>query len=446
MNKRPTILVVDDMPDNIEVVGEILSSAYDIQIAFSGEEALALVAEQKPDLILLDVMMPAMDGYEVLIHLKTEETTKDIPVIFITAKNDVENETAALQAGAVDFIHKPVNADVLRARVGLFISQRVREQRLQELNLRLREEITQRNLSEAQLRLAFTVINSTSEAVMVADKNNEIISVNPAFCQTSGFSPQEAIGAKSDILRSHHHDDDFYETIALSLSQTGHWHGEVWNRRKSGEVFPAWQSTNSVPAQDGHPPFLVSVFRDISEQHEADERIRYLAFHDALTGLPNRCLFQDRLEQALQRSKRHQTKLAVLFMDLDGFKQVNDTYGHDVGDDLLIVVANRINNLVRRGSDTVARLGGDEFVILVEEVQLTEQVDQLAAKLITEIAKPIEIKGNQMQVGVSIGISFAPSDSEEATELLKEADTAMYAAKASGKGCSKRFFTESLKP
>lgn len=439
MSKRPTILVVDDLPDNIEVIGEILSSSYDIQCAFSGREALDLVAEKKPDLILLDVMMPEMDGYEVLINLQGAAATQDIPIIFVTAKDDTESESAALQAGAVDFIHKPVNPDVVRARVALFLALKGRENSLRHLNEVLRNEITERNKTEAQLRLAFAVLNSTSEGVMVTDESLQIISVNPAFSQITGYRKEEAIGQGSAILQSNHHDDLFYQQVTLALQTFGCWQGEVWNRRKTGEVFPAWQAINRVEAKDGHPACLVTVFRDISEQHEQNERMRFLAFHDALTGLPNRALLLDRLEQAVQRARRHRQLLAVLFIDLDGFKAVNDQHGHDAGDLLLQEVSRRICGLIRRGGDTVARLGGDEFVVLLEDIAHQDQVDLLVEQLINAISQPVILQGNSVRVGASIGISFGSVDGADAAGLIQHADAAMYVAKAEGKGCAKQF-------
>ena len=229
-------------------------------------------------------------------------------------------------------------------------------------------DITERKETEARLRLASSIMESTSEGVLVTDEHGTIISVNPAFTHITGYRAEEAIGKKPNLLRSDHHGPEFYADLWSSLLADGHWKGEIWNRHKNGTAYPQLLTINRIPARDGMPTCYASVFRDITALHQANERFQYLAFHDALTGLPNRALFHDRLEHAIERSRRDGMRVAVIFIDLDGFKGINDSLGHDVGDLLLKEIAERIRNRARRATDTVARLGGDEFTVLVEDI------------------------------------------------------------------------------
>ncbi|MEW5729899.1 MAG: EAL domain-containing protein, partial [Pseudomonadota bacterium] len=226
------------------------------------------------------------------------------------------------------------------------------------------------------------------------------------------------------------------------LKATGRWKGELWNRRKSGEVFLEHQTITMVPGPDGKPVRYVAVFNDITELRRKDERIRHLAYHDPLTHLPNRQLLHDRLDHALALCRRESKTLAVMFLDLDRFKVINDTLGHDVGDNLLREVATRLADAVR-GTDTVARLGGDEFVVLVEHPDTTGAVAAVAEKIIRALAAPVDLGPHKVHVTTSIGISFYPGDGEDLTELMKNADTAMYAAKAAGRN-TYHFFSAAM--
>jgi diguanylate cyclase (GGDEF)-like protein/PAS domain S-box-containing protein len=300
-------------------------------------------------------------------------------------------------------------------------------------------DITERRETEARLRLASSIMESTSEGVLVTDERGTIISVNPAFTQITGYSAEEAIGNKPNLLRSDHHGPAFYEELWQSLLTEGRWEGEIWNRHKNGTAYPQLLTINRIPARDGMPTCYASVFRDITALHQANERFQYLAFHDALTGLPNRALFHDRLAHAIERSRRDSLQLAVIFIDLDGFKEVNDSLGHDMGDLLLREIAQRIRSQVRRATDTVARLGGDEFLVLMEDLKGPNHCEDLAAEIIDAISLPLELRDKVVSVGASLGLARFPEDSVDAAELLKYADIAMYAAKAAGKNRFSRF-------
>ncbi len=303
-------------------------------------------------------------------------------------------------------------------------------------------DIRQRRRDEAELRLAASVYHNTIEGIVITDPNGIILSVNPAFTEITGFSADEAVGATPRILKSDHHDEAFYAAMWRELKATGRWKGELWNRRKSGEVFLEHQTITMVPDAEGNPVRYVAVFNDITELRRKDERIRHLAYHDPLTHLPNRQLLQDRLEHALALCRREGKTLAVMFLDLDRFKVINDTLGHDVGDNLLREVANRLVESVR-GTDTVARLGGDEFVVVVEHPATASSAAAVAEKIIRRLAAPIDLGRHQIHVTTSIGIGMFPGDGDDLTELMKNADTAMYAAKAGGRN-TYHFFSAAM--
>lgn len=296
--------------------------------------------------------------------------------------------------------------------------------------------------AEQQLQLAATVFVNSAEGIVVTDASAIIQAVNPAFTRITGYSEQEALGQKPSLLRSDRHDPAFYEELWRTLATDGQWQGEVWNRRKDGEAYLEWLTINRVHDASGRTIRYVGVFHDITELRAKDERIRHMAFHDALTGLPNRSLMLDRLEHALSRAKRERLRLAVTFIDLDRFKAINDSLGHDIGDLLLQEVATRIRGRIR-AMDTVARLGGDEFVVLMEEIQTANSCTSLAEQLIAEISRPMNLRGHQVQVGASMGVAFFPEDGDDAMTLMKSADMAMYAAKSGGRN-TYRFFERQM--
>jgi diguanylate cyclase (GGDEF)-like protein/PAS domain S-box-containing protein len=293
----------------------------------------------------------------------------------------------------------------------------------------------------ADQQLAASVFHNTIEGIVITDVRARILSVNPAFTEITGYTAQEAVGQTPRLLKSNRHDDAFYREMWQTIDQVGEWKGKIWNRRKGGEVFLESQTIRRLKGEDGVIRF-VAVFNDITEQWRKDQRIEHLAFHDSLTGLANRSLLGDRLRYAIALSERSGAPLAVLMMDLDRFKNINDSFGHDQGDELLRVVATRLQ-VVARETDTVARLGGDEFVILLQSPGRPEDVASIAARVIDSIAMPIELGGLALRVGASLGIAMYPADGLDAASLLKNADTAMYESKANGKG-TYRFFSTAM--
>ncbi|MBI4742058.1 MAG: EAL domain-containing protein [Betaproteobacteria bacterium] len=315
-----------------------------------------------------------------------------------------------------------------------------KENALTGLNADLEQRVLART---AELRMTSSVYENTSEGAMISDEHGVIVGVNPAFTEITGYSAEEAIGNKPSLLKSEHHEAAFYRTMWATLLDAGRWQGEVWNRRKSGEAYLEWLTINRIPEAGGLSASYVAVFRDITDRHRADERVHHLAFHDALTGLPNRALFQERLAHAVERARRDGGQLSVTFIDLDGFKAVNDSLGHDTGDLLLQEAAARIQSFMRRGTDTVARLGGDEFVVLMEDLGNAECCAGLADEMLVDIARPMTLKGHTLRVGASMGMAFYPQDGGSALALMQHADTAMYAAKAAGKN-TYRFFCDDM--
>jgi diguanylate cyclase (GGDEF)-like protein/PAS domain S-box-containing protein len=299
-------------------------------------------------------------------------------------------------------------------------------------------DVTELKEAEAQLELSASVFENTLEGITVTDAQGIILSVNPAFNAITGYQSDEAIGQTTRLLKSHQHDQAFYAAMWQEITSTGRWKGDLWNRRKDGEVYLQRMTITMIRDSFGSPIRYVSVFNDITDLWHKDEYLKHLAFHDALTDLPNRALLMERLDQQIASAKREQFSMALMFLDLDRFKFVNDTFGHNVGDDLLKQVAQKLLAQVRQ-SDTVARLGGDEFVIQLRNPASRDEIAQIAERIIGVINEAMECRGQKMQIGASIGIAMFPSDGNDSIELMKNADTAMYAAKDAGKNTF-RFF------
>jgi diguanylate cyclase (GGDEF)-like protein/PAS domain S-box-containing protein len=293
------------------------------------------------------------------------------------------------------------------------------------------------------LRLDAAAFASTSDGVMIADLDERIISVNRAFMETTGYAEAELLGQSPRILQSGRHSRDFYRGMWFALSRGGSWRGEIWNRRKSGETFPVWLNISTVHDARGDPTHYVAIYTDISKLKESEEKLKYLAHYDPLTDLPNRLLMQSRLDHAIAQAQRHNHHVSILFIDLDDFKQVNDSLGHVVGDELLMQVARRLRARLRN-EDTLARLGGDEFVVLLEKLERADGAATVARAMLSETAVPFQLRGGrELYVRGSIGISVFPGDGATASELLRAADTAMYQAKAAG-GDRFLFFTSAM--
>ncbi|MDD5240147.1 MAG: EAL domain-containing protein [Sulfuricella sp.] len=311
-----------------------------------------------------------------------------------------------------------------------------------ELQSALREREETLNLSNRRLRLAERVFDTTFEGIMVTDANSIIEFVNPAFTKITGYELDEVVGRKPSVLSSGRHDQAFYREMQAGLVANGCWQGEIWNRRKGGEIYPEWLSMSTVRDKEGEITNYVAIFSDITERKASEEHVHHLAHHDALTNLPNRMLLLERLGHALVHAHRKGSLVVVMFLDLDRFKIINDTLGHAVGDQLLKTIAGRLSECVRE-DDTVARLGGDEFVIILEHVASIQNVTGVAQKLVHALERPVVLDHQEMFVTTSIGISVYPYDGDSADILIKHADTAMYRAKERGRN-NYQFFTADM--
>lgn len=295
-------------------------------------------------------------------------------------------------------------------------------------------DITARKQSEEKLKQAAQVLENSSEAICITSPDTTILVVNKVFAQITGFAKEEAIGHKvAQLLKSGKHGPSFYKGMWDALNTSGHWQGEIWNKRKNGEIYPEWLNISMIHDSDnGKVTHYLAIFSDISKHKKNEQRLAYLAHYDNLTGLPNRALFREKVDRALLHARQHQTKLAVLFLDLDRFKYINDTWGHAVGDLLLQDVANRLVECVRK-QDTMARLGGDEFTAVLENIEGTQEVIEVAQGILDAFRPQFYLNGHETFITTSIGISLYPNDGDDADTLLKHADAAMYRAKEGGK-------------
>lgn len=567
-DQHQVVLVVDDQPLNLATISEIVrQSGVEVRAAGSGATALryALLPPQ-PDLILLDVMMPDMDGHHVLAALRDNPATRDIPVIFVTALNTPEDEESGLHEGVTDYITKPIKPAVLRARVQLQlelrrsrqhlarqnawlegeVSRRVQqtlalEKRLQlsleasglgiweytpasdqrpdtlhwsrslaqllgqeatpsslsdwlemlhpddralfdrllhagqdippqELRIQhkngdwrwleiqarhidetekssstltgIAADITQRRQTETEQLLSRAVLAGIHDGVSITDASGNILMVNQAFSRLTGYPEAEVLGRNPRILKSGVHAPDFYRKLWSALLQEGNWQGEITNRRKDGMLLTEWLSISAIRNAQGELCNFIAIFSDLSERKEAATRIQYLATYDPLTDLPNRGLFADRLAQGLMNMRRYKRQTAVILLDLDRFRTINDTLGPPVGDAVLIEVGRRLRLQVREG-DTVGRRGGNEFGFVMANVAHEHDAITLAQRMLDAVATPFLVNGTNFSLTASIGISVAPRDGDDAEKLLKAADMALARAKESGRN-GFRFYSPAM--
>ena len=303
-------------------------------------------------------------------------------------------------------------------------------------------DITDRKAKENQLLQSAKVFENLIEGIIITDNQTHIIAVNPAFTKITGFEREEVLGKSTKILQSGEHDEAFYQRMWEALDRSGEWQGEIWNKHKNGEIYPELLSISTIDDSEGQVVNYIAVFSDISKIKKTEEKLWFLAHHDPLTHLPNRLMLQERLEHVLEKIDREQSKVALLFIDLDRFKEINDSFGHPSGDLLLQTIAKRLSILMRR-EDTIARISGDEFVILIENVKQTQSLIQITKKILQEVSRPIILEEHEVTITASIGIAMGPANGHDATTLLKNADTALYRAKASGRD-NFEFFSQEM--
>ena len=303
-------------------------------------------------------------------------------------------------------------------------------------------DITQRKASERNLMMAAQVFDNCRDAIVVLDRTYKVISVNQAFSDLMGYAREDVIGREAPSLRSGVHDEDFYKEIWEYVARHDHWEGEIWTRRRDGEEFPCWVALTAIRSGQAELADYMAILSDITDRKRVEEQNRHLAEHDFLTDLPNRVLLLDRLRQALAAARRQHTKVAVMFIDLDRFKAINDGFGHQAGDHVLKETAARLMRCVR-GVDTVSRHGGDEFVVILADIGGVDQAAHVAQTVMHSLVQPVAVAGQEMNVSVSIGISIYPGDGGDIETLMQHADVAMYHAKQDGRSAF-RFFSPEM--
>ncbi|MDP3537642.1 MAG: EAL domain-containing protein [Azonexus sp.] len=566
---KPIVLAVDDVADNLTAITEMVRALeVDVRVASNGPTALRYAQlDPRPDLILLDVMMPGMDGHEVLAQLRANPKTRDIPVIFVTALDSPSDEEAGLNEGAADYITKPINPAVLQARIQVQlelkqardqlrgqklwleneVSRRVAENAQLETRLQIAlsavgfgiwehdhltggilwndslcqllglsegpatlagflemvhpedrpkletsvsgslakgddiyvdefrirhgdgrwiwieargrliqrdpagkpwltvgtmSDISRRIEAEAEHRLASIVFDGISDGICITNPKGEILLTNTAFTKVTGYAENEALSQTPRLLKSGIHSPAFYQNMWDVINRQGNWQGEITNRRKDGELVSEWLSISAVHDVSGRLTHYVGLFSDLSERKSANERISYLSSFDPLTDLPNRNLFADRLSQSLATARRFNRETAIILLDLDRFRFINDTLGPPVGDELLIEVSRRLNLQVREG-DTIGRRSGNEFGFVMANLGHERDAIALAQRMLDAIAAPFMIAGQSVTITASIGISVSPRNGDESDTLLKSADAALLRAKASGRNTF-RFYSPEM--
>ncbi|MDD5461358.1 MAG: EAL domain-containing protein [Methylococcales bacterium] len=556
---KPRILVVDDDAMTRLLARELLSkNGFEIIEAENGRQGLELLADADPDLVLLDVIMPVMDGFEFLRSLDVEQL-RSVPIVMMTGLEDIHCTEQAYQLGATDFISKPVQWLLLPYRIRYVLRTHQANQLLakQQNQLRQSEERLRLSLSAARqglwdlnvqtghmiinaeyatmlgyapdeytatmlenafsnlhpddhdqvktaylgylageldeyrvefrhrcadgswrwilsigsivkrdahgqpLRMLGThtdindsklageklhqlakVFDNSGEGIILCDADTRILSSNQAFTNITGYLASEVHNKTPCILSSQLQDQSFYERMWRAIGENGYWQGEIWDKRKNGEAYSALLGISTIRNNQGAITHYIGIFSDITERKAAEAKIEYLARHDPLTNLPNRTLLLDRFDQAMAYAMRNNTLVALLFLDLDRFKHINDTMGHDIGDRLLQKVAERLSQCVRE-VDTVCRQGGDEFIIILTDLPEIETATQIALKILDYLHQPIALEGVTISVSFSIGISLFPNDDTSFHSLLNKADTAMYVAKKEGRNTF-RFFSHEM--
>jgi diguanylate cyclase (GGDEF)-like protein/PAS domain S-box-containing protein len=422
------VLVVEDTEADFRLIARHLRrnglDADCVRVS-NPEELSGALARDRIDLALVDYHVPGLEIQDSLARIQAD--APGLPVILMSGSIGEEAAVELLKQGVWDFVLKDRLARLVPA-----IQRSLRE---------VAQKNAQRE-AEEQMRLAAVAFENTLEGILVTDAEHRIISVNRAFRQITGHEPEQLLGRDLSVVGAADGDTNFYARMRGWLASHGNWNGEVLNHRQDGGTYTAWFNIAAVRATDGRVTHYVGVLTDISERKAAQARIEHMAQHDPLTDLPNRILLADRMQLAIAQAERSDRCVAVLFVDLDYFKHINDSLGHAIGDRVLIEISRRIVDNVR-ATDTVARLSGDEFVVLLPDVGGIEGVVRVVAGLTKAIADPIRIEANRIRLSTSIGVSLYPKDGREASGLLINADHAMYHAKAAGRA-TYRFFSPEM--
>ncbi len=412
--KAPHILVIeDDDASRLSICRFLKQNAYAFTVAESGKHAIEQLnpLNPSPDIILINADMTQMNGFDTALAIHNQEDLKHIPILMIISSNNVFHIDKALAVGASEYISKPINWKILNNRLS-FLNQSIQHNQF--------------------AKLATVALKNTHQGITITDSNQTILGLNNAFSNITGYSENEVLGETPRVLQSGKNSTNFYQRMWRDINTHGKWEGKIWNKRKNGEIFPEWLNVSAVKNEFGLITHYIGAFSDISTLIEREQQLHQLAHYDNLTGLPNRLLFDERLEQAIIQAKRTRKKVALLYIDLDNFKPINDTYGHGTGDIVLKITAQRLEKTIR-DVDTACRLGGDEFAVILHDINAIDDAEKVAHKIIRNVSKNILVNQNILELGCSIGISVYPTHCEQPSTMIQQADAAMYNAKQNGK-------------
>ena len=424
--RKPVILLVDDDPLMLQFYGSALEKAgFVVKETQSSVDSITAFIHLKPDLVILDLVMPDLNGFATCRTIRSLPGSEYTPILIITGHGDSRSVKQAFESGATDYIIKPVNLDLFCHRIRYMLGAS--------------RDITDKKRSEDSLRLLKEAVERLPIGITISDLEGKIVYANPAEAEMHGYTLQELMSREARMFAPP-------ELSKPMASEKFHkmtvWKRETLNIRKSGEKFPVQLTSIPVKNAQGVPLGIITTCEDITDRKEAEVEIEKLAYHDSLTGLPNRSMFHDRLQKAIAFAGRDGRQVGILFLDLDRFKDINDTQGHEFGDKLLRAVALRLGRSVRE-ADTLARLGGDEFVIVLTGASDREGIITAAERILASFGEPFELDGRQVYSSTSIGVALYPKDGKDVNDLLRSADTAMYHAKAAGRQ-TYRFFSEEI--
>jgi diguanylate cyclase (GGDEF)-like protein/PAS domain S-box-containing protein len=443
------ILVIDDDASvRMSFRVYLEDNGYLVQTAEHGSQGLAYFRAGTTDLVLVDLRMPEVDGLEVLATVRQE--SPETPVIVVSGAGTLSDSVEALRLGAWDYFIKPIqDMEVLTHAISraleksrLYAENRQYREHLEELvaertrELELKTEAAGRTAEK--LRIFSHVVEQSATAVMITSREGRIEYVNRKFSDITGYSSQEVVGQNPRILNSNLTPSETYADLWSNITAGRVWQGELMNRRKDGCSYWEHITITPITSDDQQITHFLAVLEDITDRKEYESQLLHKANHDSLTGLPNRVLALDRLEQALARCRREHNRGVLMYLDLDGFKAINDNHGHETGDKVLVAVSSRLQDCVRE-TDTIARIGGDEFLVVLQDLESESASANLADKIHGAFVPPIVIGENRFTVTVSIGIAYFPDDGEESRVLMVNADKAMYRAKQAGQNQSRYF-------
>jgi diguanylate cyclase (GGDEF)-like protein/PAS domain S-box-containing protein len=425
--EKQTVVVIDDEPTTLLMLESAIEALAHVITVSDSAEAFSVVAKTQPALVLLDVSMPGLSGFDVCEQLKSYANTASIPVIFITSHSDSEHETTALALGAIDFISKPIDVTLCRMRVKNHLTIQAQSDMLSTMNGKL----------EAEKKQLDVTLRSIADGVISTDASGDITFINPVAQRLTGYSEAEALGQPINVVMNLR--DATTNSVMLNPAiyalEVRRPVAMAYNATlvsRHNQIFRVEDTASPIIDDQGNLLGAVIVFQDVSEAVEMAVKMTHLTNHDQLTGLPNRVLLHDRVMQAITRSFNAKQSVALMLIDIDNFKYLNDSLGHQVGDFIIASVAKRLS--VAMGDNaTLARVGGDEFACLLTDNGMGFSADSIAMKCLQKGREPIEIDGKSHQLSLSIGISLYPQDAANAEEMMRHADTAMYRSKSKGK-------------